>query len=136
MTPVSLVVVVSGIMLAVLAAVYRVEEARHRRFGESVRSWCDVQLARLIAWFQAGVWQQYALFIRWLGYRLVHILLKRSVRLGRRLVAMLEATLQRNRLKAKRLADNDASSYFSSLQQHKQENVLSEAERQKLKRLH
>lgn len=136
MTPGVLAVVVSGSLLLIVAAVYRVEEARQRRFAERFRTWCDTQLARIATWVTTGVWQQYVKLVQWLGYRMLHMLLKRCVLIARRAVTTLESTLQRNRLKAKQLSHDDSSSYLSSLQKHKQEHMLSERERQQLKRLH
>lgn len=126
----------SGGALLLLAMMYRIEEASQRRLLGGVRSWCDRRLTQLRSSMAAGIWQEYVTAIRWYFYRLLHIVLRRCLRLVSWIATSLEIRLRRNRAKAKQLTETDGSAYLRSLHEHKEASVLSERERQHRRRFH
>ena len=119
--------------LLFLSALFRIEDARGKRFLETVRNLLDrgceligKGTRRLRIWFGSGM-------IRLFFHYLAHKLLKCGLAMIRTCERFFEKRLRYNRRKANQLSESIEQSHLAAIAEHKRDTALSDREKQRLK---
>jgi len=119
--------------MLVLSILFRVEDARGKRFLETIRSLFDTvcgviarSIRRTRVWFGAGM-------VRLFFHYLAHKLLKVGLAVMRTCERFFEKRLRYNRQKAHKLSESIEQSHLAAIAEHKRDTALTEREKQHLR---
>lgn len=128
-----LIVVVSGVALAALALLFRIEQKRERRFAEGLRR----RLDRLVEWLSKR-WQRLLVICGsgtlWRHVRNMHRVATKAILRGVRFLEAFFSQLERRQRRTASLrASQHADEHLKAMSAHKRDTALSDEERARLR---